>query len=66
MTPAEIVIQKFGGVSVLADKLGVRAASISYWQTRGNGRIPSKWQSELLRLAHKNNIPLSAADLIGK
>lgn len=63
-TPAELVIKKFGGVSALADALGIRAASVSYWLTRGKGRIPSAKQVDILRAAHKRNIHLTAHDLV--
>lgn len=64
LSPAQVVCRKFGGATELARLLGLRPASISYWESRGRGRIPSKQQPRLLRLAHKHNIHLTPDELI--
>lgn len=69
MTPAEIVIEKFGGVRPLARALKIDHSSVSRWaMTKGkrgsDGKIPSKYQAQLLRLAESLGIDLSASELI--
>src|SRR5438270_12373406 len=60
MQSAQVVIAKFGGQSALGRLLGKSQSTIQHWAEAG--RIPAKWQSELLRLARENGIDLSPAD----
>src|SRR2546422_937498 len=62
MNPAQRIIQKFGGQSALASLLGKGQTTVQHWGK--TGRIPAKWQSELLRLAGGTGGELSAADFM--
>jgi hypothetical protein len=69
MTPAEIVIEKFGGARALAALIGKHPSTVWRWQApveQGGlgGRVPSKVQSQLLALARVHGVSLTAADLI--
>lgn len=68
-SPADIVIEKFGGVRATARALELNSSSVSRWRApaekRGlDGRVPSKHQATILRLARARGIDLTAADLI--
>ena len=63
MQPAEIVIAKFGGQSALARLVGKGQSTVQHWAK--SGRIPAKWQSELLLLAREHSIDLSVQDFVG-
>jgi hypothetical protein len=60
VTPAEQVIERFGGQANLARLVGKGASTVQYWAR--TGRIPARWQSDLLRLAGSMGIGLNAAD----
>lgn len=62
MNPAQRVIQKFGGQSALASLIGKGQTTVQHWGK--TGRIPAKWQGELLKLAAARGIELAAADFI--
>jgi len=62
MNPAQAIIQKFGGQSALGSLLGKGQTTVQHWGK--TGRVPAKWQSELLRLARENGIGLTAADFM--
>lgn len=69
MTPADKVIDAFGGVRATARALGLNSSSVSRWrmskEERGlDGRVPSIHQSVILRIAREQGLPLCAADLI--
>jgi transposase-like protein len=69
MTPADIVISRFGGVRPLARLLGKDPSTIYRWKQpadRGglDGRVPSAVQVRLLDLARKRGVELSPADLV--
>lgn len=68
-TPADKVIEKFGGVRATARALGLNSSSVSRWrmppEKRGlGGRVPSVHQGRLLQLARESGIELTAQDLI--
>ena len=63
MQPAESVIAKFGGQSALARLVGKGQSTVQHWAK--SGRIPAKWQSELLLLAREHSIDLSVQDFVG-
>jgi transposase-like protein len=68
-TPADKVIEVFGGVRATARMLGLNSSSVSRWRMpadkRGlNGRVPSVHQGTILRIARERGLRLSAADLI--
>lgn len=62
MTPADRVIDKFGGRAALAKLIGKGVSTIQYWAKVGS--IPTKWQEPLLRLARERSIDLSPSDFI--
>lgn len=69
MTPAEKVIQVFGGVRATARLLALNSSSVSRWrmpaEKRGlDGRVPSVHQAAILRIARERGLSLVAADLI--
>lgn len=57
------VVRKFGGQTALAQMVGVNQSAIAYWVKRGT--IPAKWHGQLLELAAREGVVLSANDLIG-
>src|SRR5437868_1968077 len=62
MHSAQVVIAKFGGQSALGRLLGKSQSTVQHWAEAG--RIPAKWQSELLRLARERGIDLSPSDFV--
>jgi PAS domain-containing protein len=60
---AEMVIAKFGGQSALARLVGKGQSTVQHWAN--SGRIPAKWQSQLLLLAREHSIDLSVQDFVG-
>jgi hypothetical protein len=62
MNPAQRVIQKFGGQSALAALIGKGQTTVQHWGK--TGRVPAKWQGELLQLAATRGIELTASDFI--
>jgi hypothetical protein len=66
-TPAEIIIEKFGGHARIAEILGVDVSRVYRWtypEDRGGtgGLIPQKHQSKLLAEARSLGIGLTPAD----
>lgn len=69
MTPAELVINRFGGVRKLARLLGKDPSTIHRWKQpkeRGglDGRVPSSQQVKLLDLARAQGVALTAGELV--
>ena len=69
MTPAEIVISRFGGVRELARLMNKDPSTVWRWQApvaQGGmgGRIPSTAQARLLGMARERGIPLTADELV--
>ena len=69
MTPAEKVIDAFGGVRVLARLLGRNPSSIVRWRRSKaeggtGGVVPSALQGKVLTLARSQGLSLTAEDLI--
>ncbi len=64
MCTSKKVIKKFGrgGASLIAAELGLNRSTVSRW---AGGDIPSKYHKDLLKIAKKNKINLSAGDLVG-
>ena len=72
MNPAYNVLKKFGygSASFVAAELDLDRSTVSRWtksKAKGgtNGIIPARYHKELLRLAEKNDIDLTAEELIG-
>jgi hypothetical protein len=69
LTPAEHVIQIFGGVRATARALDRSPSCVSKWRApkdaRGcDGGIPRKAQEQILRLAKEQGLDITADDLI--
>src|SRR5437870_5135302 len=62
MNPAQLIVDKFGGQSALAELIGKGQSTVQYWTK--SGVIPAKWQRDLLRLAREKGIDLTAADFV--
>ena len=62
MNAAEVVIGKFGGQSALAKLLGKGQTTVQHWAKVG--RIPAKWQPNIMRLAGEQNVELLASDFM--
>lgn len=60
---AKEIIEKFGGQSALARRLGKGQSTVAYWAK--TGIIPAKWQAMLMGIAIKDGIEISAKDLMG-
>src|SRR5437868_14540233 len=60
--PAQVIVDKFGGQSTLANLIGKGQSTVQYWTK--TGAIPSKWQSKLLAIAAEQQIDLTAADFV--
>lgn len=60
--PAQVIVDKFGGQTTLANLIGRGQSTVQYW-TR-TGAIPSKWQAKLLTIARENNVDLTASDFV--
>src|SRR5262245_18689747 len=59
---AERIVARFGGQSALARLIGKGQSTVAHWVKIG--RIPAKWQPELLGLAEENGISLTASDFM--
>lgn len=69
LSPAERVIQAFGGNTETAQALGCNRSTIFRWtqpEEKGGtgGRVPSTRQSDILAKARELGLPLTAADLV--
>lgn len=72
LTPADLVIKRFGGVRPLARELNKNPSTISLWCSRHQGKIPNRSANgdpkgthiKLLELAKKRSIPLTPDELI--
>lgn len=59
---AKEIIEKFGGQTTLAKMLGKGQSTIAYWAK--TGVIPARWQAQLMGLAIRDGIELSAGDFV--
>lgn len=59
---AKEVIEKFGGQSALARRLGKGQSTVGYWAK--TGVIPARWQAVLMGVAIKDGVKLSAKDFV--
>lgn len=60
---AREIIERLGGQTVLAEKLGKGQSTVAYWAK--TGVIPARWKPKLYLLSVKMGVPLTAEDLIG-
>lgn len=63
LTPAELVVIKFGGYRQVAEMMQLTYSCVHYW-VRSGGNIPSQYQAILLEHAKLHNIDLSADQII--
>lgn len=67
-TPADIVIEAFGGVRETARQLARSPNAVSLWRKPPpagiSGRVPGILHREILRLAKLRRLDISADDLI--
>ncbi|ODT88130.1 hypothetical protein [Phenylobacterium sp. SCN 70-31] len=63
-TPAAKAIRLLGAKRIAAT-CDLTTDAVWKWANQGAGRVPSKHQPAVLRLAQDKGVPLSAADLIG-
>ncbi len=68
-TPAELVINAFGGVSAAAIALDRNPGSVSRWQKKRkdgapDGSIPVAMHKKILRVAKRRNLGITTTDLI--
>jgi hypothetical protein len=61
--PALPVIQRFGGIRPMAQKLGVPVSTVQGWKERG--AIPANRREEVLAAAARHEIAMEPADLAG-
>ena len=59
---ANRIIEKFGGQTALANLIGKRQSTVSYWKKAGV--VPSKWQPKLLELAAEKGLNLQPSDFL--
>ena len=59
--PAEEVIQRFGGLRPMANKLQIAVSTVQGWKARGH--IPAARQEDILAAARKYAIDISESDL---
>jgi hypothetical protein len=59
--PALPVIQRFGGIRPMAQKLGVPVSTVQGWKERG--AIPANRREEVMAAAERHGIALEASDL---
>jgi hypothetical protein len=62
MKPAQRIVGKFGGQTVLARLLGKGPSTVQHWTKTGS--IPAKWHSTVLALAQEQGLDLSPRDFI--
>lgn len=55
------IVQRFGGQTALAKRIGINQSAVAYWVKTGN--IPSKWHPMLLEIAQSSGISLDASEL---
>jgi hypothetical protein len=55
------IVQRFGGQTALAKRIGINQSGVAYWVKTGN--IPSKWHPMLLEIAQSSGIALEATEL---
>jgi hypothetical protein len=68
-TPAEWVIYQFQGVRPLARALDRDPSTVARWVLRAkqkghDGRVPGAHHSDILRIAQKQHLDITASDLI--
>lgn len=63
MSPVAHMVKKFGGATNAARLLKVHLSTVSQWEIRG-GRIPSKRQVEVLKIAKKLKVDIQPHHIV--
>lgn len=61
-TPAQLVIEAFGGIRPLARAVGRTPSAVMDWKR--SGLIPSRMQRRILEVAQARSLTLTADDLV--
>jgi hypothetical protein len=61
-SPAQRVIDRFGGQSALARLMGKKQSTVHYWTS--TGRIPPRYHAQLLKLASAHGLNLTPSELV--
>ena len=61
-TIVDVIADKFGGQSALAEAIGAKQSTISHWKGRGDNVIPARQQLKILAAARERGIALMPAD----
>lgn len=69
LTPAQYIINQFGGLRAAARALGCSSSSVYRWQHYKNrhgevGRIPSSMQNIILEKAHEMGLDITPEHLV--
>lgn len=64
-SPAEQVIEKFGGVSKTAAALGLNRSSVCLWVKRNKGQVPSRRWSQILKVSGQRGLGITFKTLMG-
>lgn len=62
-TPAQLVIERFGGIRRLARSVGLAPSTVCRWQM-GAGQIPRKRWEQVLKAADSSGIELSLNEVV--
>lgn len=62
MATTSQIIERFGGQSALARRIGKGPSTVQYWAKMG--RIPAKWHTRLLEIATEDGIDLNPGELV--
>ena len=64
MNPAIYVVDQFGGIRPTARALNCSVTSVFRWVHSKHGNIPAKYQKQILKIAAKKKLKITANDLI--
>lgn len=64
MNPARYVVDQFGGIRPTARALDCAVTNVFRWVHSKDGSIPAKYQKQILKIAAKRKLPITANDLI--
>jgi hypothetical protein len=64
LTPAEYVIEAFGGLTAASKALGVFPSGLVNWRKRNNGMIPGHNWRHILKVAGKMGVTVTVFQLM--
>ena len=64
LTPAEYVIEAFGGLTAASKALGLFPSGLVNWRKRNNGAIPGRNWARILKVAEKQKIHITLRNLM--